>query len=455
MDEPLRLALDRADAHAAAWLASLPDRRVTPRADVEEVIDRLGTDLPDAPTPADKVIDLLAEACEPGLTASPSGRFFGFVIGGSHPAPLAADRLVSAWDQNSGIRALTPATVAVEQVAARWLLDLLDLPERSAVGFVTGATMSNFTCLAAARDEVLRRAGHDVRREGLVGAPPVRVLVGRERHDTVDVALRFLGLGLPETLPADDQGRMQPAALREALRDVDGPAIVVLQAGNVHSGAFDPFPELVAAAHESGAWVHVDGAFGLFAAASPRLAPLMAGCADADSWTTDAHKTLNVPYDCGVAIVRDRAALRGSMGMHGDYLIQAPEGDPLESVPETSRRARGVPVWAVLRALGRDGVAALVEGLHDHATTFAAGIRDMGGEVLNEVGYTQVCAAFGSDEQTREVVRLMLDEGVAWTSGSTWRGRAVLRISVSNWATTTDDVRRTLEALRRAVDLSS
>jgi glutamate/tyrosine decarboxylase-like PLP-dependent enzyme len=247
---------------------------------------------------------------------------------------------------------------------------------------------------------------------------------------------------------------MLPAALEESLRDVDGPAIVALQAGNVHSGAFDPFPELVATAHDAGAWVHVDGAFGLFAAASPRLRHLTAGYADADSWTTDAHKTLNVPYDCGIAVVRDPAALRGSMGMHGDYLIQA-GGNPLDVVPETSRRARGVPVWAVLRALGRDGVAALVEGFCDHAAAFAEGIRDIGGEVANDVVFTQVCAAFGSDDRTREVVRRMLDEGVAWTSGSLWHGRAVLRISVCNWPTTPDDVRRTLAALRRAADLSS
>jgi glutamate/tyrosine decarboxylase-like PLP-dependent enzyme len=422
---------------------------------VDEVVDRLGTDLPQAPTPADQVVDLLAEAVEPGLVASPSGRFFGFVIGGAHPAALAADRLVGAWDQNSGIKALTPGVVAAEQVAARWLLDLLGLPPGSGVGFVTGATMSNFTCLAAARDEVLRRAGHDVRADGLVGAPPVRVLVGRERHDTVDVALHYLGLGRPEAVSADDQGRMEPDALVAALRGTDGPAIVVLQAGNVHSGAFDPFPEVVAAAHEAGAWVHVDGAFGLFAAASPRLRHLTAGCEDADSWTTDAHKTLNVPYDCGIAVVRDAAALRGSMGMHGDYLIQAPEGDPLESVPETSRRGRGVPVWAVLRALGRDGVAALVEGFCDHATAFAEGITAMGGEVLNDVVFTQVCTAFGSDERTRDVVRRMLDEGEAWTSGSLWHGRAVLRISVCNWSTTPDDVRRTLSALRRAAGVSS
>jgi glutamate/tyrosine decarboxylase-like PLP-dependent enzyme len=441
-------ALEQAHRHAEAWLASLDDRAVPPSIDTDEVVRRLG-DLPDAPTPAAEVVDLLAEACEPGLVAIPSGRFFGMVIGGALPAALGADWLTSAWDQNTGLRALTPAASAVEEVAGRWVLDLLGLPGESAVGFVTGATMANFTCLAAGRDTVLTRAGHDIRR-GLLGGPPVRVLVGAERHPSVDLPLRFLGLGAPDVVPVDAQGRILPDALASALAQHDGPAIVVLQAGNIHSGDFDPFAECVAVAREHGAWVHVDGAFGLWAAVSPRWADDVRGLADADSWATDAHKTLNVPYDCGLAIVRDRDALASSMAMHGDYLIEA-TGDPQERVPELSRRARGFASWAALRSLGRSGVVAMVEQLAAHARAFAAGAAEIPGvEVLNDVVFTQVCLAFGDDDRTRAVAAALLADGTTWMSGSRWHDRAIVRISVSNWSTTDDDVRRSLEALRRA-----
>ena len=449
------IALDRAVSHATRWLDSLATRPVPPRASVAQVAAALGTGLPDGPTPAPEVIDLLASACEPGLTAMPSGRFYGFVIGGTHPAALAADWLVSAWDQNAGLRLPTPAAAAVEDVAAGWLLDVLGLPAGSGVGFVTGATMSNFTCLAAARDAVLRQAGWDVAAAGLTGSPRVRVLVGAERHDTVDLALRYLGLGAPDVVAADDQGRIDPGALEAALAAGQGasagPVIVVLQAGNVHSGAFDPFGPAIEAAHRHGAWVHVDGAFGLFAGASPRTRHLVDGCQDADSWTTDAHKTLNVPYDCGIAIVRDRAAVRAAMGTHGDYLIRDAAGDPFEFVPEVSRRGRAIPVWAVMRALGRSGLAALVDGYCRHAATFAAGVAGIdGAAVANDVVFTQVCASFGSDERTEEVTRRLLADGTAWMSGSRWHGKPVLRISVSNWSTTDEDVHRSLESLRAA-----
>ena len=448
-----QIALDQAARHASRWLDSLATRPVPPRASVAEVVKELGTELPAGPTPAAEVIDLLASACEPGLTAMPSGRFFGMVIGGGHPAALAADWLVSAWDQNAALRLVTPAAAAVEDIASAWLLDLLGLPADSAVGFCTGATMSNFTCLAAARGAVLHRVGWDVAEGGLSGAPRVRVLVGAERHDTVDLALRYLGLGAPEPVAADDQGRIDPGALAHALErgPAGTPTIVVLQAGNVHSGAFDPFPAAIAAAREHGAWVHIDGAFGLFAAASPQTRHLTAGQEQADSWTTDAHKTLNVPYDCGLAIVADRAVLRAAMGMHGDYFIHDAAGDPLDSVPEVSRRARAFPVWAVLRALGRDGVAALVEGYCRHATAFADGIAAIdGARIENDVVFSQVCATFGSDQRTADVAARLMAYGTAWMTGSRWRGQAVLRISVSNWSTTDDDVARSLAALRQA-----
>jgi glutamate/tyrosine decarboxylase-like PLP-dependent enzyme len=448
-----KIALDTAAGHARRWLDSLDTRPVPPQATVAEISQALGTKLPDGPTPAPEVVDLLATACEPGLTAMPSGRFYGMVIGGAHPAALAADWLVSAWDQNSAIRQVTPAHSAVEDVASAWLLDLLGLPAGSGVGFATGATMSIFTCLAAARDSVLQRAGWDVATHGLSGSPRIRVIVGAERHDAVDLALRYLGLGAPEPVAADGQGRIDPGALADALEQgpVGRPAIVVLQAGNLHSGAFDPFPRAIAVAKEHGAWVHVDGAFGLFAAASPATGHLTAGYEQADSWTTDAHKTLNVPYDCGMAIVADRAALRAAMGIQTDYLMQDSAGDPMETVPEMSRRGRAFTVWAVLRALGRSGVADLVDGYCRHAAAFAAGIGAIdGATVENEVVFSQVCATFGADQRTADVTARLMADGTTWMTGSRWHGKAVLRVSVSNWSTTDDDVARSLDALRKA-----
>ena len=452
MDE-YSAALDRAHLHALDWLSSLEDRPVPPQASIEEVTQSLGAALPQEGSDPAEVVDLLASACEPGLTAMGSGRFFGFVIGGTHPAALAADWLVSAWDQNAGLRRVTPAHSAVEDISSTWLLDLLGLPEESAVGFVTGGTMANFTGLAAGRDAVLRGAGWDVAKRGLGGGPRVRVLVGSERHDTVDVALRYLGLGSPEPVQVDTQGRLRADALQSALSSGNGePTVVVLQAGNVHSGAFDPFADAISAAHAQGAWVHIDGAFGLWAAASPSYQHLVRGYQDADSWATDAHKTLNVPYDTGLAIVRDAASLRASMGYHGAYLIHDELGEPFDKVPETSRRGRAFPVWAVLRALGRTGVAELVERLCRHASTFATGLDDIeGAAVLNDVEFKQVCATFGTDERTEEVVRRLLADGTAWMTGSTWRDQSVLRISVSNWSTTENDVERSLDAVRKAV----
>ncbi|MFE6845296.1 pyridoxal phosphate-dependent decarboxylase family protein [Streptomyces sp. NPDC057686] len=446
-------ALQRAYGHTTRWLASLADRRIPARASVDEVVRALGAELPDGPSAPADVVDLLAAACEPGLTAFPSGRFYGFVVGGTEPAALAADWLVSAWDQNSVMRAASPAYAAVEDVAGMWLLDLLGLPGGSAVGFTTGATMANFTCLAAGRDAVLRRAGWNVARDGLAGGPPVRTIAGEDRHMAVDLALRYLGLGGPQLVKADDQGRIDPEALRRTLAGGgQGPTVVILQAGDIHSGGFDPFVETIRAAREADAWVHVDGAFGLWAAASPAYAHLTEGCASADSWATDAHKTLNVPYDCGLAVVRDPSALRAAMGLRGDYLIQHEHGDPIDKVPELSRRGRAFTVWAALRSLGRSGVADLVERLCRHAGAFAAGIAGIdGATVLNDVVFTQVCAEFGDDERTERVLTRLLDDGTAWISGSTWHGRRVMRISVSNWSTTDDDVTRTLDAIRRAV----
>ncbi len=404
--------------------------------------------------PAADVVDLLARTAEPGLMAMPSGRFFGWVIGGTLPSALAADWLVSAWDQNAGLRYATPAMAAIEESAGTWLLELLGLPAGSDVGFVTGATMANFTGMAAGRWRLLANAGWDLDRDGLSGAPRIRCFVGRERHDTVDLGLRYLGLGRPVVVDADPQGRLIPAALEAALSEGTGPALVCLQAGNLHSGAFDPFPEAIRIARQHGAWVHVDGAFGLWAAAAPELRHLTRGYEDADSWGTDAHKTLNVPYDCGIAVVRDASALRSAMGLHTSYLIHDAEGpgDPFEKVPELSRRARGVPVWAALKSLGRDGVAAQVQGLAAAASEIAAGLGALDGvEVLNDVEYTQVSVAFGDDATTRAVTARIIEDGKVWMSGSRWRDRDILRVSVSNWQTAEEEVATAVAAVGSAV----
>ena len=456
-DDQQRAVLEQVLAASLRFLGDLSERPVNARYDVDEVAAALGGPLPEHGAEPLAVIGELLAGAEPGVVAMPSPRFFGWVIGGVLPAALGADWLTSVWDQNAGLLASSPAAAGAERVAGDWLLELLGLPAGSAVGFVTGGMMANFTCLAAARDAVLRRVGWDVESDGLVGAPPVRVLVGQERHDTVDLALRFLGLGAGRAMEVavDDQGRMQADALAAALATgpADVPTIVCLQAGNVHSGAFDPLTEAIAIAHRHGAWVHVDGAFGLWAAASPRFQHLVAGIEGADSWATDAHKTLNVPYDSGLAMVADAASLHAAMGVHAAYLIQDTRPDPIATVPEFSRRARGFPVWAALRSLGRSGVAGLVEGLVARAQQFAARLGELDGvEILNDVVFTQVCVSFGSDEVTREVARRLLLDGTAWMTPSTWRGRTILRISVSNHRTTEADVDLSVAAITRILD---
>ncbi|WP_342000432.1 aminotransferase class V-fold PLP-dependent enzyme [Microbacterium sp. LWH7-1.2] len=433
-----------------AWLDSVDERAIRPDLDVDATHARLPRELPEEGIDPVAVVEELAEASAPGLIALGSPRFFGLVIGGTYPAALAADWLVSAWDQNAGARQLTPAAAAVEEVAAAWLLDLLGLPPGSGVGFVTGGTMANFACLVTARDAVLRRAGADPA-AGIQAAPAIRFLAGDAVHTSMVLAGRLAGLGAPATVGADDQGRIDVTGLERALREGTGPAIVALQAGDVHSGAFDDFVAAIAVAHRAGAWVHVDGAFGLWAAASPRFAHLVDGLAQADSWATDAHKTLNVPYDCGVAIVRDEAAMTAALGAHAAYLpAMTGVADPYDHTPEMSRRARGVPVWAALRSLGRQGVVRLIDALTDAATALAAGFRTVPGlEVLNDVPFTQVCLAARDDASTAALGEWLRAEGTAWASSSTWHGRTVVRFSVSNRGTDAEAVRRTVDAVAR------
>jgi glutamate/tyrosine decarboxylase-like PLP-dependent enzyme len=450
-----RAVMARVVAEAEAFLGALDERPVNAAADVDQVAAALGGPLPETGLDPVAVIDALVAGAGPGVVAMPSGRFFGWVIGGVLPAALGADWLTSLWDQNAGLLVSSPAAAGTERVAADWLLELLGLPPTAAVGFVTGAMMANFTCLAAARHSVYRRAGWDVDADGLLGAPPLTVVVGEERHDTVDVALRYLGLGpaRSQVVPADAQGRLRLDKLGDLLEAREpGPLLVCLQAGNVNSGSFDPLGAAVDLVHRHGGWVHVDGAFGLWAAAVPGLRHLTDGLERADSWATDAHKTLNVPYDSGIAVVADAAALHAAMGVHAAYLIQDDRPDPIAAVPEFSRRARGFAVWAALASLGRTGVAELVERLTRRAARFADALTRLDGvRVVNDVVFTQVCVAFDGDAETREVARRLLADGTAWMTPSVWQGQAVLRISVSNWRTTEDDVDRTVAAVARVL----
>lgn len=456
MDERQR-ALAAAHDAADRFLVGLPDRPVWPRAGLDEMLAALGGPLPEEGIDAEDLVTDLAHRADPGLVAIPGGRFFGFVIGGTLPAALAADWLVSTWDQNSGSTTLTPAIAALERTAGEWMCDLLGLPAAASVGFVTGAQVSNWVCIATAQHAVMRRAGWDLARQGLRGAPRVRFIVGEHRHGSIDRAARFAGIGTDEfTIVASDaEGRMIPEALRDALQEGEGSTIVCLQAGEVHTGAFDPFAELIPIARAHGAWVHIDGAFGLWAAASGALRHLTRGIEGADSWTTDAHKTLNVPYDCGMAIVRDPQDSIAMFRAHGDYLVYTAL-DPWDVTPELSRRGRGVPAWAALRSLGRSGVAALVDRLHANAVRLESALRGIPGvTIANDVDYTQVMFRLGDDQATRRLGELMLEEGTAVVTGAEWAGHATLRCSMSSWATTPDDVDRTADAVRRLAEAVS
>jgi glutamate/tyrosine decarboxylase-like PLP-dependent enzyme len=454
--------LEDVAARAAGFLERLPERAVAPAAGAEELREALGGPLPGGPRDPRLVVAELARAAEPGLMATPGGRFFGFVIGGSLPAALAADWLASAWDQNAGLYAAAPAASVVEEVCGEWLIELFGLPEHVSYGLVTGCQMANFTALAAARNSVLEAAGWDVETDGLVGAPPIQVIAGEERHVTVDRALRFLGLGSASlsTVPADDQGRMRADALEDALAGASRPAIVCAQAGNVNTGAVDPLRAICDAAHEVGAWVHVDGAFGMWAAASPTLRPLVEGMERADSWATDAHKWLNVPYDSGLVFCAHPAAHQAAMGVHASYLVHSVnrERDEMDWNPDFSRRARGFAVYAAIRSLGRTGVADLVDRCCAHARRFAEALaREPGIEVLNDVVLNQVLVRFldpggDHDARTRAVVKAVQEDGTCWLGGTTWQGRAAMRISVSNWSTTEEDVDRSVAAILRAAN---
>ena len=444
--------LSDAARRSIRYLESLDGRPVFPPAAARARLDGLGGPLPDGPCDPGAVLALLDELASPATVASAGRRYFGFVTGGALPVTVAASWLATSWDQNGFSATTSPAVATLEQIALGWLLDALNLPRGAAGAFVTGATMANLTALAAARRAVLAGAGWDVEEHGLQGAPALRVVLGAEAHPTVKKALGLLGLGRASAsiVPCDAQGRMRAAALPA----LDGPTIVCIQAGNVNSGAFDPAAEICAAAHAAGAWVHVDGAFGLWAQAAPSRAHLAAGVADADSWATDAHKWLNVPYDSGLAFVRDGAALRGAMSITAAYLPHASLREPGDFTPEASRRARAVEVWAALRSLGRSGLADLVERTCRFAARFASVLLDAGAEILNDVVLNQVVVSFGDEARNRAVLARVADDGTCWCGPTVWRGRTALRISVSSWATTADDVERSLAAILRAAGLN-
>ncbi|HVM29457.1 MAG TPA: pyridoxal-dependent decarboxylase [Candidatus Limnocylindrales bacterium] len=444
--------------YATDFLRGLPDRPVHATVDRDQLRAQLGGPLPDEPEGAAEVIERL-RASEGGLVGIAGPRYFGFVIGGSLPAALAADWLTSTWDQNAGAYVAGPSASVAEEVAGGWLLELLGLPETAGFGLTTGCQMAHVTCLAAARHAVLERAGWDVERLGLSGAPPIRIVIGDEAHATVPAALQYLGLGYetPVRVPADSQGRMTLDGLEHVL--VEGepgvPTIVVLQAGNVNPGSFDPLAGAIRLVRKTAtnAWIHVDGAFGLWAAASEKRRHLLDGYVDADSWATDGHKWLNVPYDCGYAIVADSRTHRSAMAPpHAAYIeYGTTERDEFDWVMEYSRRARGFATWAALRSLGRSGVEELVDRCCEHALRFAELLgAEAGVEILNDVVLNQVLVRFGDDDElTREVIRRVQQDGTCWLGGSTWQGRAVMRISVSSWATTTDDVELSARAILR------
>lgn len=455
--DPVKDLLGFTADYAAGYLASLDERPVAARASVEELRVALGGPLPVQGSGDAQVIADLIAAAEPGVTAIPGGRYFGFVIGGALPAALAADWLTSTWDQNAGLYVIGPSAAVVEEVALEWLRELLGLPDGVSAGFVTGSQMGHVTALAAARQHVLERADWDLLNDGLHGAPRIRVLVGQYRHVTVDRAFRYLGIGTRqiEPLATDEQGRLLPEALQAALAAGSGPTIVCAQAGDVNSGCFDPLDAIADAVEGSGAWLHIDGAFGLWASASPRFRHLAVGAERADSWAIDGHKLLNVPYDSGIAFCAHPAAHRAAMSVSASYLEQTdPDAarDQLDWTPEFSRRARGFPIYAAIRALGREGIAAMVERCCDHAGRFAELLAaEPGVEILNDVVLNQVLVRFGKDDAvTRATIAAVQDDGTCWLSGTVWQGKAAMRISVSSWRTSDDDVERSAGAILEA-----
>jgi len=444
-----RKLLVAAAERSIRYLDELDSRSVYPEPGcIDRLRAALDTPVSKAPTGASDVLSFLDEFGSPATVGSAGGRYFGFVTGGAMPVTLAANWLAGAWDQNCFSFVSSPAIALFEEAALRWLKDVLGLPPDSEGALVTGATMANFTCLAAARHEVLRRSGWDVENRGLFNAPEIKVIVGEEVHGSVLKVLAMLGLGRDRVMrvQADEQGRMRA----DLIPDISGPTILCLQAGNVNSGAFDPAEAIIPYAQANGAWVHVDGAFGLWARASDEVATLAKDFGAADSWATDAHKWLNVPYDCGVAIVRAAESLRRAMSIRGSYLLLSEHRDAIDVTPDSSRRARAIEVWAALKSLGRSGLAELIDRNVRQAKWLADQLDKAGIEVLNDVVLNQIVVSFGDDKRTNNVISALQNSGECWCGGTTWRGRQAMRISVSSWVTSQSDLEIALNAILRA-----
>ena len=442
-NDAMKLAAD----NARRYVREISERRVAPSEAAVAALADLHEPFPNSPSDPTTVIAKLDQIGSPATMATTGGRYFGFVNGGMVPAALAANWLAAAWNQNAALRVMSPIAAELEEVVLRWVCEALALPQECAGGLVTSATMANFTALISARHALLARVGWDVNADGMFGAPPIEVVVGAEAHASILKALSLAGFGKKRVIvvEADGQGRMRA----DKLPGLSERTIVCIQAGNVNTGAFDPAAEICKAAREHGAWVHVDGAFGLWARISPQYKHLTQGFDQADSWATDAHKWPNVGYDSGLAIVKDGAALRASMGITASYLEPGSRREPMHHTPESSRRARGVELWAALKSLGRSGLCALIEQTCAHAQRFAQGLKEGGFEVLNDVVINQVLVSFGSPEATREVIRRVQEDGTCWCGGTIWQGKSAMRISVSSWATTETDVERSLRAIVR------
>jgi glutamate/tyrosine decarboxylase-like PLP-dependent enzyme len=436
-----------AAARSTRYVLEAGHRRVPPRPEDVARLEALGGPLPERPSDPAEVLALLDDIGSPATVATTGGRYFGFVIGGSVPAALAANWLAGAWDQNGAFRAMSPVSARVEEIILAWMLELFGLPSTCGGGFVTGTTMANFSALAAARTALLKRAGWNVEEDGLFGAPSIKVVVGEEVHVSLLKPLALLGLGRSRVIavPADVQGRMRT----DALPELDHRTLVCIQAGNVNSGAFDPAREICSRARDAGAWVHCDGAFGLWAAVSPKYAPLLDGFNLCDSWAVDCHKWLNVPYDSGMAIVRDAEQMRTALALSAAYLQPSGAREPCHYTPEASRRARSIELWAAIRSLGRSGLKDLVERNCRFAAMFADRLRAAGFDVLNDVALNQVLVSFGTDEETRRVITDLQSDGTCWCGGTEWHGRGAMRISVSSWATTEEDVELSVDAILR------
>jgi glutamate/tyrosine decarboxylase-like PLP-dependent enzyme len=448
MNEPDSFTLlTHAAQRAIRYVGGVSERRVAPTEAAVAALQKFHEPLPESGCDPEKVLAMLDEFGSPATVMTTGGRYFGFVNGGTLPASLAANWLAAAWDQNASLRIMSPVAAELEEIVIAWVCEALGLPADCAGGLVTGATMANFTALASARYALLGREGWNVVEDGLFGAPPIEVVAGAEAHASLLKALNMVGLGRKRVslVEVDEQGRMRAEKLPKLTRNT----IVCIQAGNVNTGAFDPAAAICEAAHAQSAWVHVDGAFGLWAGASPHYTHLLNGFEKADSWATDAHKWPNVSYDCGLAIVRNAEALRACMGLSAAYLTPGTRREPMYHTPECSRRARGAELWAALKSLGRSGLAELVERTCAHAQRFAAGLRAAGCEVLNEVVINQVLVSFGDASKTREVIRRLQEEGTCWCGGTVWQGKTAMRISVSSWATTSDDVDQSLQAILR------